>query len=213
MTSTWYESGQGRAATLLWLIALLFMMPAALAQEEQIQVEVNEGPRPERSAVTFRSPEDDFTVDFPEGCDRIRATAPSMTQQQDSLSEQDVLYAYCDRGKEPGQGASVTVFYAMTAEDGRSAGPADVVELIGKALVAKGVQVVHQTEIEKEFPGGALAEGTDIFAQEPGGAGQVWIRGLLVDGVIYLLEAWNQAGGLWEDPDYQNFFNSFKLIE
>ena len=40
--------------------------------------------------------------------------------------------------------------------------------------------------------------------------GEVWIRGLLIDGDIYILTAWNNQGGVWDNPDYITFFNSFQ---
>lgn len=213
MNSSLFEHRRAGVAVLLCFSAAMFTATTALAQESQVQVEANDGSQIEQHAVGYHSPEGDFTVDFPDGCERIRSTSPTMSRRLDSTSEQNILYAYCDRGGQTGQGASVKAFYAVTAEDGRTAGPKEVVERISKALAAKGVQVAREMEVKKEFSGGMVAEGVDVFAQEPGGAGQVWIRGLLVDGVIYLLEAWNQAGGLWEDPAYQSFFNSFKLIE
>ena len=34
--------------------------------------------------------------------------------------------------------------------------------------------------------------------------------GLLTDGDIYILAAWNKRGGLWGNPDYVSFFSSFQ---
>ena len=48
------------------------------------------------------------------------------------------------------------------------------------------------------------------LAGEEGGAGEVWIRGLLQGDDIFLLMAWNQAGGLFQDPEIAGFFASFR---
>ena len=62
-------------------------------------------------------------------------------------------------------------------------------------------------------PARVVASADDLFhvqSGEVGGSGEVWIRGLLVDGDIYILAAWNRRGGVWGNPDYIAFFNSFQ---
>ena len=52
--------------------------------------------------------------------------------------------------------------------------------------------------------------GKRIGVQEFRQTAAVWIRGLLVEGDVYILAAWNKQGGVWGNPDYVDFFNSFQ---
>jgi hypothetical protein len=47
-------------------------------------------------------------------------------------------------------------------------------------------------------------------AQPEEGPGEIWIRGLLIEGDVYIFAAWNEQGGVWKNPDYIMFFNSFQ---
>ena len=60
-----------------------------------------------------------------------------------------------------------------------------------------------------ELEDGRRFEGLDLLAVDERNVGQVWLRGVLSEGDIYVLAAWKLAGGLFDDPDYQEFFNSF----
>jgi hypothetical protein len=53
-------------------------------------------------------------------------------------------------------------------------------------------------------------EGVDVRARAPGGPGEIRVMGLLSAGDVYVLAAWNIAGGLAADEQMMGFFASFQ---
>jgi len=115
----------------------------------------------------------------------------------------------CDYNQEKGRGCAVTAIFDLKGKDGGDPGSDEVLSWVTNNLVQFRAVVRRQTPVAKDFPGGLRVEGVDVQASQEKGKGEFWIRGLLCGTDIYILAAWNIDGGLWNDPDYQQFFNSF----
>ena len=162
--------------------------------------------------VLFSNENGDFQILFPGGCGKIvtRANEPDLfggEQWQDIIQ---VSHAYCDRFQEKGEGCSVTAVFNVQGEDELMAGPEHVISRVEGVLSEFGANVVSQKAIKKDFGNGIVVEGVEVMAKPEKGPGEVWVRGLLTDGDIYILAAWNKRGGLWGNPDYVSFFSSFQ---
>jgi hypothetical protein len=162
--------------------------------------------------VVFINDNRDFQIIFPGGCGKLVAkfNEPDLWGGQSWDEIIQVTHVYCDRYQKDGEGCSVNATFNMTDQDGSMAGPPQVKKLVTETLKGFGAKIVDQQSIKKEYENGVFVEGVEVFAQAPMGKGEVWIRGLLADGDIYILTAWNDQGGLWKDPDYLAFFNSFQ---
>jgi hypothetical protein len=191
-----------------WLGAAL---PAAATDPAQspVQAEPDDlslGP------VTFVNDSQDFRIIFPGGCGKLvaKSNQPDLWggQKWDEIIQ--VTMVYCDRYQKEGEGCSANATFNMIGEDGTMAGSPQVIKLVEDTLKEFGAKIVNQRPIKKEYENGIVVEGVEIFAQAALGKGEVWIRGLLSEGDIYILSAWNDQGGLWNNPDYLAFFNSFQ---
>ncbi len=113
----------------------------------------------------------------------------------------------CDRAGYTGEGCTVRGFYNQIAEGGGPPHPRMVIAQIETIMTTYGVEVTSQT------PGswGSL-QGIDVHCGERDGMGELWVRGLLAGPHYYLLIAWSQSGGLSENPVYQTFFDSFRVL-
>jgi hypothetical protein len=162
--------------------------------------------------VTFTNETQDFRVIFPSGCGKLvaRSNEPDYWAGETWDDIIRVTTVYCDRYQVEGEGCSLNATFNLPGDDGPMAGPAQVIELVEEVLQAFSAKIVNQHIIKKEFDNGTRAEGVELFARDEMGKGEVWIRGLLVEGDIYVLTAWNEEGGLWNHPDYKAFFNSFQ---
>lgn len=154
----------------------------------------------------------DFQITFPGGCAKLvtRANEPDLFGGEEWDDIIQVTYVYCDRYQVQGEGCSVKATFNLHGEGGTIAGPEHVVSRVENALKHFQANVVKQDAISKKFENGILIEGVEILAKPEDGPGEVWVRGLLVEGDIYILTAWNEEGGLWKDPEYHTFFNSFQ---
>lgn len=161
---------------------------------------------PTTRPVNYASEEGDFEVVFPGGCAKIRTRIPNSFRDDD----QKVVHAFCDRDGREGEGCSVTAWLNVRTPAGGPPRPTNVIDRIQQMLNQFGVQASRQKPIRYETEYGALIEGVDVLADNPDGSGQVWVRGLLVEGDIYLLTAWRAAGPLAEDQDFIAFFGSFR---
>ncbi len=142
-----------------------------------------------------------FQVYWPSGCGKISEKSSNGATER---AAQEFIYT-CDRDGAPGRGVLVRCLRQAHDADGFAANPRTVVAMIERQLRKTGVQTQRQRPLKADG-----IEGVEVQATEPEGAGQVWIRGFLVGGDIYILEAWNQAGGLFEDPEVTDFFWSFQ---
>ncbi len=165
-----------------------------------------------KEAYLYSSKEGHFQVMMPSGCSRVdkRAMGEAETDAEglDGKVVQ-VTVATCDRFDKKGQGCSVMAIFNLTDGQGGNPGPPEVLRQVQKFLDKFGVQVQHQSQVSREFAEGRKMEGIDVKATVPDKPGQFWVRGLLSGSDVYLLAAWNDKGGLWDDPAYQKFFNSF----
>lgn len=162
-------------------------------------------------AVNYASNEGDFRVIFPAGCGKIVTKLPN----DEGLDPVDkptvkVTVTYCDRFQKKGEGCSVTSYFEVTAPDGGYPGPDQVLKRITRFLDTMNVSIQHQNALRKVLPDSTVIEGLDVYAGEKFGVGQAWVRGVIYQGDIYVLAAWKSTGGLWSDPDYATFFNSFQ---
>ncbi len=161
--------------------------------------------------VLYESAAGDFSVRFPPGC----ATYRERTMDQESLPEDYDLvsmtvYTYCDRKGRSNEGCSVAAYVDRDLEDGPPADSGFVLQRTQAVLKQYGVQVLHQKPYHRELKDGPTLEGVDVLATDPDKTGQVWVRGLLVEGDVYMLTAWRAHGALATDPDFVHFFESFR---
>jgi len=162
--------------------------------------------------VTYTNENKDFQVIFPSGCGKLvtRSNEPDLFggEQWDDIIQ--VNHVYCDRYQENGEGCSVTATFNLHSEDGSMAGPEHVVTRVQEILAEYGAKVISQEVIKQEYDNGIFIEGVEIKAKPDMGNGEVWVRGLIAEGDIYILTAWDLKGGVWENPAYITFFKSFQ---
>ncbi len=164
---------------------------------------------PGTAPVNYRSPQGMFAVIWPSGCNMLRTRKPP-DAPPDGEFPGDVpteLRVYCDRAGHQNEGCAVHGFYNETAEGGGPPHPRLVIDRIEAIMTTYGVDVTSQT------PGswGSL-QGVDVHCGERDGFGELWVRGFLAGPHYYLLIAWSQSGGLSENPVYQTFFDSFRVL-
>jgi len=158
----------------------------------------------------YHSNEGEFNVTWPSGCGRLKRRSNVPDPDADPF---EVVYLHnvsCDQGGENGHGCSVTAIFNSKGADGGIPGPPEVLAQVTSRLETFGVKVIRQGPLKRELADGSLVGGVEVQAADPQGTGQVWMRGLLHAGDIFILTAWKLEGGLWDDPEFQNFFNSFE---
>ena len=198
-------------APLLWLVLLLPAMAVAQEQDPAVTGSQENPTTLSDEAIPFSSGEGEFRVVFPPGCAKlVSKTSDDQASQDPDHPNVLVTITYCDRFQKKGEGCSVSSFFNVQGKDGEGAGTEQVIERIGKFLKTMKVNVNHEYPIKKMLPDSSVVQGFDVLASDPAGVGQAWIRGLLYQGDIYVMSAWNSSGGLWDDPEFQNFFNSFQ---
>lgn len=167
---------------------------------------------PTDAPYLFTSELGDFRVMMPGGCSEVRQRFNEKEPVEGETARIDdiqIVSVTCDRSGRPGNGCSVTAYLNLTDGQGGPAGEPQMTEQVGKYLERFGVEVLKQAQVSREFPGARRAQGIDLRCRAPESAGEFWLRGLVVDGDIYVLVAWNEDGGLWSDPDIVAFFDSF----
>lgn len=161
--------------------------------------------------VAFSSEEGDFRVTFPSGCGKMVTRVPSEDPPDvDGVPAVRIVATFCDRNQQKGEGCSVTSHFNVTTAKGGYPESDQVVERVVRTLETMNVSIQKQTHLRRELPDGTIIEGLDVFASDESGVGQTWVRGLLYEGDIFILAAWKSSGGLWGDPSYITFFNSFQ---
>ena len=175
-------------------------------------MDTTQGASAPRNPFTFTSPNEEFKVIFPSGCSKLvaRSNEPDLFGGETWDDIIQVQYVTCDRFGEKGEGCSVSSTLNWHSREGEPADSGQVIAQVEKALQQFGVQVLRQKSVRKEFGNSTVIEGVDVHAKNPELPGEVWIRGLLVDADIHIMIAWNEDGGLWDDPEYHAFFNSFQ---
>lgn len=203
-------------------LAALFLVTAlpAVASDpaKEQKTEPNEGPVRDQTAeisikpYLYKNEGGNFQIIFPGGCGKLnlKINQPDLFAGENWDDIIQVTHAYCNRYEQEGEGCSVTANFNLHGEDGSIAGPEHVVRGVESTLGKFGAGAVSQKVIKKEFDNGIIAEGVEVYAQPEEGPGEVWVRGLLVEGDVYILAAWNKKGGVWANPDYITFFKSFQ---
>lgn len=192
------------------LALLLMILPvSAFAQGK---VDLPEGMELSGKPVPYVSPNQDFQLTFPSGCGELhsRVNEPDLFGGETYDDIVNVQYTYCDRHQAKGEGCSITAVFNWHDQDGNPAGPAQVVKRVQDTLRPFGVKVEAQREVRRVYNEDYVVEGVDVRAVAPEGDGEVRVMGLLSDGDMYILTAWNNAGGLAEDPEMTLFFDSFQ---
>jgi hypothetical protein len=154
----------------------------------------------------------DFQVMMPSGCAQVRIRyneKDTFEEEAPAIEDVKVVNVFCDRSGQTGSGCSVGVIFNLGDGQGGPAGEPELIKQIQKYLDQFGVEVLKQAQVARKFPQERNAQGMDLRCRAPESPGEVWIRGLLVQGDIYILVAWNEDGGLWSDPDIVGFFDSF----
>jgi hypothetical protein len=159
----------------------------------------------------YSSDEGQYQVTWPSGCSRlrVRTNEPEFFEGEEPSATMKMHHVVCEQFGVGGEGCSVAAVFDAPGTDGGPAGPDQVVARVGSVLKAYGVTVVRETPIRKVFAENLVAEGVDVKGTASSGEGQFWVRGVLVGPDIYVLTAWSQKGNLWENPEYQEFFNGF----
>jgi len=201
------------------LILMLMAVSTAWAQDDQnkprtwdeMQKSTDNRLQPAEGPVKFASEEGAFTVIFPSGCAKVatRMQDDPLTGGGPMGSRFSTVFVFCDRNEEKGEGASVTSLFFNRDIENNMATPDDVIEQLKYMLDQYGAKVVSQAPVRRQLDEDHFIEGLELKAQSPDGKSQVWLRGLLDNGDIFILSAWKVQGGLWDDPDYATFFNSF----
>ena len=190
---------------LLAIIALL-LLPGA---EVSAQVTTNNPLTEVDYPYKYVSADAEFRCTWPSGCGKLRRRSNVVDPDTDPFSTVRVHSVSCDQNGQEGQGCSVSAVFNQLAPDGDIAGPAEVIDRLEEQIERFGITVVEQSPISRDLPGGRRIEGLDLRGRGAKGLGEVWLRGVLSNGDIYVLAAWKMSGGLWDDPEYQVFFDSF----
>ncbi len=201
-------------ARLVCIASCLAVCLVAAPAVAQVTVKGENEPSLLTKPYEYTSQDGQFKVTWPSGCGQVVRRQSVPDPDVDPFDRVDVYTVYCDQNGQQGRGCAVTAIFNLKGKDGGMPGPQDVVSRMEEHMKELGVQVIKQAPLGRELPDGSKIEGLDILAAEPHGAGQAWLRGLLYDGTVYLLSAWNKQGGLWDDSEYVTFFNSFEpLVE
>ncbi|HPF69737.1 MAG TPA: hypothetical protein PLQ13_03625 [Candidatus Krumholzibacteria bacterium] len=185
--------------------ALLAVAPAS----GQVSGTGDNAPELITAPYDYRSEQGQFSVTWPSGCGELRRREYPGDPKADPFERVSGYSVSCDQNKEHGRGCAVSVVWNEKSADGGMPGPEQVIARMEEHMRTLGVTIVRQQPIGRELADGTRIEGLEIQAARPDGAGQAWLRGLLYQGDIFLLSAWKLEGGLWDDPEFQQFFDSF----
>lgn len=202
MLGTHRQAVLGIVATAIMGLAVAEAAAQAVTTPEN---EVTERETPYR----YSSPQGNFQVTWPSGCGKLRIRANQPESDQDEAAVILVHHVSCDSKTTEGAGCAVTATFGALADDGGAAGPPQVLSRVRNTLHQYGVKIVEQAPVKREFEDGLLAEGVDVRGTGADGKGEFWVRGLLADHDIYVLTAWSTDANLWDNPEYQAFFNEF----
>jgi hypothetical protein len=145
-----------------------------------------------------------FRIIWPPGCSQVR----TKSQVNRKVEGEPIIMAhvFCDRQDMTSEGCAVTAYFDEQSDFGGPPTPRNVTELIKKILLKMRVEITTQRPLRR----GSL-EGLQVLGQQPDGDGAVWIEGLLLGDVIYLLSAWSTSGDPFLEPVYHRFFDSFQI--
>lgn len=143
-----------------------------------------------------------FRVFWPAGYGEVQVQDSG---ERTTYAAREFIYTI-ESGGRHGSGYSVRVMRHARGRGERAPDARRVVQHIEMTLKRFQVRTARQRPLEQ----GAV-QGVEVQAIQPGGPGEVWMRGLLVGTDIYLLLAWDREGGVFEDPAAEAFFASFRL--
>ncbi len=196
---------------LTFVLGLLAGTAAAQDQVKGITGDPDNPLTPINQSFQYTSDDGDFRVIWPSGCSSLKTRSPAEENFTETGEPGEFpVMVVCDRYGKEGQGCSVTALFNAQSQDGGPVGPAEVTNRVENLLREFGAEIKRQSPLQKDFGDGLMVTGLDVLAAQSGGSGQVWVRGLLVRGDIYIMAAWDLGGNLWDDPEYANFFNSFQ---
>ena len=176
----------------------------------QVEVEGN-SLTDSKGPVGFSSFEGDFKVRFPGGCSMLRErTLADDFLETDEGPVRLTVHAFCNRQGRQGEGCSVTAYVDENLDAGPPADVDFVLKRVENILRKYGAKVLDQQPYHVAVEDGPFIEGVDVLAADPGNKGQVWVRGLLIEGDVYILAAWRAKGQVATDPEFVAFFDSFK---
>ncbi len=161
----------------------------------------------------YKSTRGGFWVKMPSGCGVVHKAFNEIPEDADPRTTVDIAHMYCNQNDAKVSGCAVSAIFNQRNAEGGPPGPAEVAARVDAQLASFGGRVVHQNQLQRELPDGRVLEGIDVYVQREVDMGEIWVRGLMEGGDIYVLVAWDHAGGLFADPEYQEFFNSFILID
>jgi hypothetical protein len=144
-----------------------------------------------------------FHVFWPSGCAGVKE---QVSARPTEYAQREWVYT-CTHPDDLRHGVRVLRMQEASDEHGNPPHPRFVVGLVQDHLALFSVRVIRQRPLE--FGG---FQGVDVHGQEPDGAGEVWVRGLLLGTDVFILMAWNRAGGVFENPEIHRFFDSFRLL-
>lgn len=185
--------------------------PVRAQQGAEGQTAPGKEPEVRKSAYHYVSYEGNFQVTWPAGCGklRLRSKEPEFIDGEEGATATTIYLAICDRAERQNEGCSVTAVFDARGANGGAAGSEQVINRVQRTLQKFGVKVVRQRPIRHEFPDNLVVEGVDVMGTDATGGGEFWVRGLLSDHDIYILTAWSMDGSVWENPEFQTFFNGF----
>ncbi len=198
-------AGPGVVPVAVLIAALAAFLAAGCGREQDRGEAGKPGPEegaPEGVEMTTRAGE--FSVVWPSGCDRL--VTRRQEEQRTSTGTPPILYVYCDRAGRENEGAGVRAHYQLSERTGQLPTPRTVVQMVEDEVRHFQARIVAQKPVQH----GPL-QGVQVLGRQAGGTGEVWIEGLLLGDSVYILTAWKGSGGLFEDPEYARFFESFSV--
>ncbi len=161
--------------------------------------------------VYYESHAGDFNIRFPGGCAKTIERIPI---DPDPDVEKDFIlvavHVFCDREGFSGEGCSVTAYVDDDVDTEPSVDSGFVGARVQAVLATFKANVVTQKPYHLVIEDGPMMDGVDVLATGPENKGQIWVRGLLVEGDAYILTAWRSDGPLALDQDFVSFFESFR---
>jgi hypothetical protein len=191
----------------LALLALLAPLVLPAAAEPPVAaadtVQIFDPRAAEQPAYEQEYREAGFGVFWPAGCGEINQRVSNGPTER---AAGEWFYT-CNPDGDRRRGASVLRLQVARTPQNGPPHPRFVVDLVKQHLAMFSVRIVRQRPLEQDG-----MQGVDVHASEPAGAGEVWVRGLLVGTDVFVLMAWNRAGHVFDDPEIQRFITSLRLF-
>jgi hypothetical protein len=161
--------------------------------------------------VVYASREGSFSITWPAGCAKLYTRVPGENVSLNDFpgTEPNLLVVRCKRWGGMDEGSWVLCYFNETTGRGTPPDPPYVSRQVKKVIDRYQMKVVGQSVIRR----GEL-EGIDVLAKRPGeGEAELRVWGILAGPHYYLIGAWKEDGGLFADPEYERFFQSFRVLD